>query len=64
MPKGRKSNEHRRNRRLDGRRPRSDEKAQQTMERGHTKLLALFDRSRDVQKRRRKKAKKALASSK
>jgi hypothetical protein len=60
MPKGRGSNERRRNRRLVDRRLRSDEKAQAVMDRGHAKLVALFERAQKVQKARRKAAKKKL----
>lgn len=55
MPKGRGSNERRRNRRTEGRRGRSDSMAYvEGLERGRTKLEALYQRAFDVQARRRK----------
>jgi hypothetical protein len=60
MPKGRRSNERRRSRRLGDRHPRSDVKAQEINERGHIKLVALFEQAQKTQKARRKRAKRAM----
>lgn len=54
MPKGRRSNERRRNRRIAGRKGRDEMDYVEGLARGRYKLEALFERALKVQHRRRK----------